>query len=289
MKIFVDTANINEIRAANSYGILDGVTTNPSLIKKAVAALAAEATKVTMHDSIKTICETVGENCPVSLEVVGLTYQQMLDEGHFLYETFNPVANNVVIKIPANPSTEAGADTASDGLRCIRVLASEGIPVNTTLVMTPLQALLAAKAGAAFVSPFIGRIDDYLRTNAGVSFSKSDYFPANGLTPARATEALHDNGVVSGIDLLRRIVAIFRTYSVATEVLAASVRNARQARECAEVGAHIATIPFAVLNDLLDHPKTVEGIHVFSRDTIPEYRDLLRARPADARPTRPGG
>ncbi len=136
MKIFVDTAQLDEIKEGYSWGILDGVTTNPMLIRKAVDLFKSKGQKVDIENYVRTILKTVGENCPVSLEVVGLTYEDMLREAKILYEKFNPAANNVVIKIPVNPSTEKGSEKDYDGLRCIKQLAEEGVPVNTTLVMT---------------------------------------------------------------------------------------------------------------------------------------------------------
>ncbi len=275
MKIFVDTAKLDEIKEAYSWGILDGVTTNPTLIKKAVDLPKRRGEKVNIENYIRMILKTVGENCPVSLEVVGLTYEDMLREARKLYEKFNRVANNVVIKIPANPSTEKGSGKDYDGLRCIKQLAEEGVPVNTTLVMTISQALLAAKAGAAYVSPFIGRIDDYLRKKAGIKFEKGDYYEAEGISIEGSEEKLNDNGIVSGVDLLRKIVDIFRKYGLKTKIIAASVRNARQVREIAETGVDIATIPFNVIQEMITHPKTTEGVIRFSEDTVPEYRKLF--------------
>lgn len=286
MKLFVDTADINEIEQANSWGVLDGVTTNPSLLKKAVearrgapgasgatsesGATAGEALNIETY--LERILTTVGAGKPVSLEVIGTTYDTMRAEALRLYERFNPVAGNVVIKVPVNPTLEPDTGDDADGLRTIAELAAQGIPVNVTLVMNPTQALLAAKAGAAYVSPFAGRIDDYLRTRAGVSFDKSDYYPADGMPRLDGEGVLEYEGVVSGVDLVSAIVAILDRFAIETEVIAASLRNPRQVAEVAIAGADVATVPFAVLGNLLRHPKTFEGMQTFVANVVDEYR-----------------
>lgn len=156
MDIFVDTADIKEIKEAESWGILDGVTTNPSLIKKAVESNDGD---ISLEDHIKEILKTV--DGPVSLEVAGSNHDEMVKEATVLYEKFNPINKNVVIKIPVNTSMEENEDNF-EGIKAIKSLSERGIPVNCTLVMSPNQALMAAKAGAAYVSPFLGRIDDYI-------------------------------------------------------------------------------------------------------------------------------
>jgi len=272
MKLFIDTANLDEIERANSWGVLDGVTTNPSLLKKAVQARLEQGESVDIERYLEGILKTVGPGKPVSLEVIGTTYKAMRSEALRLYERFNPVAGNVVIKVPVSPALEPGEGEDADGLRTISELSELGIPVNVTLVMNPNQALLAAKAGASYVSPFAGRIDDFLRTTAGMPFDKSDYFPAQGVPQGDGRGVLHDEGVVSGVDLVCKIVTIFERFSVETEVLAASLRNPRQVREVAEAGADVATVPFAVLSQLLRHPKTHAGMKAFVADVVEEYR-----------------
>ncbi len=258
MKIFIDSADLGEIEKAIEWGVCDGVTTNPSLIK-----IAAEKFRTgNMENYIEEICRTSGKTRPVSLEVIS-TSERMLEEAKTLYNKFNKYGN-VVIKIPI--STDP--DNPYNGIKVVRELRESGIPVNVTLVMTPEQALLAAKAGADYVSPFAGRIDDYIRSKSGVAFKKSDYFPPEG------TEN-NDNGVRSGIDLVKRILDIYRNYGIKTEVIAASIRNARQAREAAETGVHIATLPFNIIEDMIKHPKTFEGIRKFSDDVVPEYKALF--------------
>ena len=149
MKFFIDTANLNQIREAQDLGVLDGVTTNPSLIK------AAMSKDVSMEDYIMNICTIAGKGKPVSLEVVSLDAKNMVDEADLLYKKFNEFADNVVIKIPV--STNTGDGKNYDGLNAIKKLSEKGVPVNATLVMTPEQAFLAAKMGAKYVSPFAGR------------------------------------------------------------------------------------------------------------------------------------
>src|SRR6056297_1876245 len=179
MKIFVDTAQINEIQETNSWGILDGVTTNPSLIKKAVESRE----NVDIKDYIGQICETV--DGPISLEVIGLTAEKMVDQAERLYDTFNHINNNVVIKIPVNTTHPDSPGDDYEGLKAIRSLATKGIPTNTTLVMKPEQALLAAKAGTQYVSPFAGRIDDFIRAKVGLTrgedYPKSAYHDSDWL------------------------------------------------------------------------------------------------------------
>ena len=274
MKIFLDSAELEDIERAKEYGILDGVTTNPSLIKKAVSTRQQQGQAVDMKDYLCKLLETAGE-VPVSLEVIGTKRNEMEKEGMFLYGTFNPVAENVFVKVPVNPALQADSDSHYQGVETIKALADRGIPVNSTLIFTPEQALLAAKAGAAIVSPFAGRLDDYLRRENGMAFDKTDYFPAIGLE--QNGETLEDNGLVSGIDLVEQCVDILERFGFSSEVLAASIRNPRQAREAALVGAHIATLPFGVISQLLVHPKTIEGMHGFTQDIVPEYARLFSA------------
>ena len=298
MKIFIDTAELDEIREAISWGIIDGVTTNPSLIKKAVDKRNGE---ISMEDYIKEIVKIAPG--PVSLEVIGQTSEEMIRQGRMLHEKFSSFGE-VAIKIPINPSIEEGDRLDFEGLKAIRQLSMEGIQVNVTLIMTPEQALLAAKAGAAYASPFAGRIDDYIRTNLGMKrgrdFQKGDYFDYELLCRAREkklNEALEnaksireiyesrdvnslvsqgqDDGVYSGVDLIARILRIYRAYGFKTEVIAASIRNPRQVREVAELGVHIATLPFDVLRGMVKHYKTAEGMRRFMDDVVPQYRILF--------------
>ncbi len=266
MKIFIDTAKLSEIREAISWGIVDGITTNPSLIRKAIEE---EKKDMSLDEYVAEILRVAGEKRPVSLEVMGLKAKDMVREAKILHSKFNHIAGNVVIKIPIN--TYAGY---YEGLKAIKSLSDEGIPVNCTLIMTPEQALLAAKAGARYVSPFAGRIDDYLRDTKlgmkrGVDYQKGDYYPKEG-------RGVDDNGIVSGVDLVATIVDIFSNYDFDTEIIASSIRNARQVREVAMIGADIATIPFKVLQGMLLHPKTEEGVKKFSEDANKaNYKELF--------------
>jgi len=185
---------------------------------------------------------------------------------------FNPTSHNVYIKIPVNPSWSKNPGQDSDGIKAIKALSKARIPVNCTLIFTPEQAWLAAKAGAKFVSPFAGRIDDYIRKNNNVKIDKSAYYPEEGLE--KNGQPLHDNGIVSGVDLVAQCVHLFKNYNFKCEVLAASLRNTRQVRESALIGANIATIPYSVIKVLLSHPKTEEGMESFTNDIVPEYANL---------------
>ncbi|MFP4136071.1 MAG: transaldolase family protein [Candidatus Acetothermia bacterium] len=300
MKIFVDTAEIEEIVEAESWGILDGVTTNPSLIKSAVA----KRDELDMENYVKQICRAV--DGPVSLEVIGLEAGKMVEQAGKLYEKFNPVNDNVVVKIPVNTSSEESEGGNYEGLKAIKELAGEGIPTNTTLVMKPEQALMAAKAGTQYVSPFAGRIDDYIRNKVGLSrgedYPKGAYHDSEwlqhasylGLRPRygelegeelsdiyldeevmEARERVADAGITSGPGMVASIKRIFENYDFDTEVLAASLRNSRQVREVAEAGADVATIPFQVMREMMDHFKTQEGIVSFTEDVVEEYEALF--------------
>ena len=273
MKIFIDTAKLSEIKEVYEYGIADGVTTNPSLIKKAVKSLKKRGENISIETYINKILETA-KGTPVSLEVTEFSAEKMIDQAEKLYKIFNPVANNVVIKIPVNPSFEDNEDKDFDGINAISSLADQGIPTNCTLVFTPEQALLAAKAGATYVSPFAGRVDDYIRKNNDIAFEKTDYFPAAGWQEEEGY--LHDNGIFSGIDLVEKIVDIYDIYNLETEVLAASMRNIEQVREAALVGADIATIPYDVISKLMVHYKSREGMKNFTKDIVEEYVDLTK-------------
>ncbi|ACL02126.1 fructose-6-phosphate aldolase [Desulfatibacillum aliphaticivorans] len=208
MKFFIDTANIDEIKEANSMGMVDGVTTNPSLIAKEGRPF---------EDIIKDICAEV--DGPISAEVISTEAKSMIEEGKKLAA----IHKNIVIKIPMIP----------DGMIATRALSSEGIPVNVTLVFSPLQALVAAKAGAAFVSPFVGRLDDL----------------AN-----------------EGMLLIEQMVTIYNNYAFDTEVLVASVRNPLHVLEAAMMGADVATIPFGVIKKMMGHPLTDKGLAAFLAD-----------------------
>jgi len=298
MKVFIDTADLDEIKSACSWGIIDGATTNPSLIKKAVDKRGA---KIAMEEYIKEILRTVPG--PVSLEVIALEADKMVSEARLLYEKFSPYGN-VVIKIPVNPSLEEGTRDF-DGIKAIKQLSHEGIPTNATLIMSPEQAILAAKAGATYASPFAGRIDDYIRGNLGmkigVDFKKEDYFDydlmrriaekkleerfgsATQISKIYLDEHIKtildlylDNGIRSGVDLVDKILKIYRNYGYETQVIAASIRNARQAREVAELGVHIVTMPFYVLKEMAQHYKTLEGIRDFTSDVVPAYEKIFK-------------
>jgi transaldolase len=299
MKIFVDTAEIDEIKTAISWGIVDGVTTNPSLIKKAVDKRQG---KITMEEYIKEMVKIVPGS--VSLEVLGGSSEEMIKQGRLLYSKFSPYGK-VAIKIPVNPSTREDDGLEFEGLKAIKQLSSDNIPINVTLIMSPEQALLAAKAGATYASPFAGRIDDYIRTKMGVKlgvdFQKDSYFDAELIKKAtedkindimssldsvtetyrnnnikNVIELGQDNGVLSGVDLVARILQVYRNYGFKTEVIAASIRNPRQAREVAELGVHIATLPFEVIKGMVEHYKTIEGMRSFTADIVPPYRDLFK-------------
>ena len=203
MKIFVDSAKLQEIKEAYSFGVLDGVTTNPSLLKQAVTELQNTNQKISLEDYIKQILLTA-KNTPVSLEVTEYTYEKMVSQAKTLYNRFNPIANNVNIKIPINTTFPKSQGNDFEGLKAIKTLTKAKIPTNCTLVFTPEQALLAAKAGATYVSPFAGRIDDYLRTQQGLTFNKTDYYPADGMV--HKDTIIHDNGIISGVDLVAQII-----------------------------------------------------------------------------------
>lgn len=275
MKIFIDSADIDEIREILKYGILEGVTTNPSLIKKSVEKIKKSGKKIDMEVYIKNILK-ICKGKPVSLEVIGTDCNEMVVEGRRLFKKFNPVAKNVYIKVPVNPCLEESCSKSSDGIKAIKILSREKIPVNCTLIFTPEQALLAAKAGAKFVSPFTGREDDYIREMNRIKFNKEAYFPKEGYKKGK--KILEDQGIVSGVKLVEECVKIFKKSKIKTDVLAASIRNVKQFREVAEVGADIATVSFVVIKKLLEHHKTVEGMKQFIKDIVPEYAEIVRGK-----------
>ena len=208
MKFFIDTANIAEIKDAHSMGMLDGVTTNPSLIAKEGRVF---------EDIIKEICEIV--DGPISAEVISTDYDGMIQEAKKLAD----IHDNIVVKIPMT----------IDGIKATKTLTEEGIKTNVTLVFSPLQALMAAKAGATFVSPFVGRIDDI----------SSD-----------------------GMLLVEQIVEIYGNYAFDTQVIVASVRNPLHVLDAGLIGADIATVPYSVLSRLAAHPLTDKGLKAFLDD-----------------------
>jgi transaldolase len=271
MELFIDSADLDEITKVYGWGVADGVTTNPSLLKNAVEKRRASGEKLDLKAYIKRVL-TVAKGTPVSLEVTDATADGMIKEGKKLYGLFNSVAGNVCVKIPVNPAFKDEDETHFDGIKAVKALSGAGIPVNCTLIFTPEQALLAAKAGAAYVSPFAGRIDDLLRSVNKLPYRKSDYYPADGFEKDGAL--LEDNGVVSGIDLVAQCVQILRYYEFPAKVIAASLRNPRQVREAALVGADVATVPFSVIKEMLKHVKTYEGMKVFTEDVVPDYARL---------------
>jgi transaldolase len=302
MEIFIDTAKLGEIKEALSWGIVGGVTTNPSLLREAIDEEKKKGRDVDLESHVGEICKLAGKGRPVSLEVLSQKASEMIEEAHILYKKFNPIAGNVVIKIPINTYTGPGV-TNYEGLKAIRESGERKIPINATLVMTPEQALLAAKAGAMYASPFAGRVDDYIRENLGISFEKYDYFDFDLVRKiarekldrrlkkiggdiisaysdkiVRRTSCIGDNeGIASGVELVEKIVDIFRKYGIKTKVIAASMRHPRQVREVAEAGADIATVPFEVLQEMLKHPKTEEGVKKFYVDASrAKYEELFR-------------
>ena len=208
MKFFIDTANIDEIKEAHSMGMVDGVTTNPSLIAKEGR---------NFEEIIRDICAIV--DGPISAEVISIDADGMIKEARQLVK----IHENIVVKVPMTV----------DGLKATRRLAEEGIKTNVTLVFSPLQALMAAKAGATFVSPFIGRLDDLSQ---------------------------------EGLLLVEQIVEIYSNYAFDTEIIVASIRNPLHVLESALMGADIATIPFNVLAKLAAHPMTDKGLKAFLDD-----------------------
>ena len=208
MKIFLDTANLESIKKFNDMGLLDGITTNPSLMSKEGGNpknAMEEITKIIQGD--------------VSLEVVSTEYSGMMEEGKRLRE----YGDNVVVKVPMTP----------DGLKACKSFSSQGIPVNVTLIFSANQALLAAKSGAKYVSPFIGRLDDINE---------------------------------DGLKLIKQIRTIFDNYNFETQILAASIRSNYHLIKCAELGADAATVPYTLINELFDHPLTTKGLKQFLDD-----------------------
>ena len=208
MKFFIDTANVDEIKKALALGMVDGVTTNPSLVSKEARPFP---------DILKEICSLV--EGPVSAEVIGLEAGGMVREARELVK----IADNIVIKIPM----------LEEGLKAVRLLSAEGIKTNVTLVFSAAQALLAAKAGATFVSPFVGRLDDIGQ---------------------------------SGMELISDIMSIYRNYGFTMEIIVASVRHPMHVLDAARIGADIATIPYKVIAQLAKHPLTDRGIQQFLAD-----------------------
>lgn len=213
MKIFIDTANVDEIKEAATWGILDGVTTNPSLIAK-------EGRDI--KEVINEICEIV--DGPISAEVISLESDKMVEEALDLVK----LHKNIVIKLPM----------CIEGLKAVKILSEKNIKTNVTLIFSSQQALLAAKAGATYVSPFVGRLDDI---------------------------------GVTGVDLISDIANIFEVHSINTEIISASIRNPIHVSECAMAGSNIATIPFNVLKQMAKHPLTDIGIEKFLSD----YKNML--------------
>jgi transaldolase len=268
VKIFLDSADTDEISQAYDWGMVDGVTTNPTLIKQAIDK---RKTSIDLEIYLRTILKTA-KGTPVSIEITETDSEKIIEEGKKSFKMFNHTAKNVCIKVPINTALDEHGKQF-EGLKAIKELSKQKIPVNCTLVFTPEQALLAAKAGAKYISPFVGRIDDYLRDQNKIKYGKNDYFPESGL---KNVETKDDNGIFSGIELVRECVEILKIHKLNSEIIAASMRNARQVREAALAGAHIATVPFSVLKELTKHQKTYEGMKKFTDDLVPEYGKLVK-------------
>ena len=208
MKIFIDSADLAEIRDAAQMGVIDGVTTNPSLVAK---------TGKPMKETIAAICEIV--DGPISAEVIATDTDGILREGRELAK----MHKNIVVKVPL----------IADGLRAVKIFTQEGIRTNVTLCFSASQGLLAAKAGATYISPFVGRVDD-----------------VSG----------------EGMQLVEQLCTVYRNYDLPTQVLAASIRHPLQVVQAAEIGAHVATIPLKVIHQLLKHPLTDQGLATFLAD-----------------------
>jgi transaldolase len=208
MKFFIDTANLDEIKTADEWGLVDGVTTNPSLVAKE---------KRPFKKIVEEICSII--DGPVSAEAISLDSKGLIAEAREL----SKIHRNIVVKVPMT----------LEGLRAVKTVSKEGIRTNVTLVFSPVQALMAAKAGATYVSPFVGRLDDISQT---------------------------------GMDLVSQILDIFENYNFRTEVIVASIRNPVHVLDSALMGAHVATIPFKVLEQLSKHPLTDIGIDRFLKD-----------------------
>src|SRR5215218_2977161 len=224
MKIFLDTADINEIRQVARWGILDGVTTNPTLFAKTSGS--------TYEEVLQEVCKITSG--PVSAEVVAEDVEGMLHEGR----AFAKLAPNIVVKVPMS----------EEGLEAISTFADEGIKTNCTLIFSTNQGLLAAKAGASLLSPFVGRLDDINQ---------------------------------DGMEVVRELVAIVETYDLKAEVLAASIRSPRHMTEAALAGAHIATVPLKVLTQMIHHPLTDKGIVQFRGDWEAAQANASSAATAD--------
>ncbi len=212
MKFFIDTANLDEIREAYDLGVLDGVTTNPSLMAK--EGIRGEEN---VRNHYKAICDIVDDN--VSAEVIATTFDEIVKEG----ESLAKIDDKIVVKVPM----------IKEGVKAIKYFSNQGIRTNCTLVFSAGQAILAAKAGASYVSPFLGRLDDI---------------------------------GADGLDLIEQMVQIFQNYQFETEILAASIRHTTHLIQCAEIGADVATCPLSVITGLLKHPLTDSGLEKFLAD-----------------------
>jgi len=220
MKIFLDTANLDELRKAAAWGIVDGVTTNPSLIAKE---------GIPMEEQVRRICEIVDGD--ISAEVISTNVAEMIPEARKLAK----IHKNIVVKVPLT----------RDGIQTTATLSKEGIRFNVTLCFSTGQALLAAKAGATYVSPFVGRLDDISQ---------------------------------DGMDLIRDIMTVYRNYGFGTQVLSASLRSPLHVAMAAKAGSHVGTIPFKVLDMLFNHPLTDKGLDQFLKDYAKAFQETGAAR-----------
>lgn len=271
MRLFLDSACLDDLREAIATGQCEGVTTNPTLLKAAADAARAKDGRLDLAGYLERFLAEAGPERPVSLEVAGLAYDAMVREGRKLYQRFNPVAGNVIVKIPVCTATGEAPERAADGLRAIETLTMEGIPVNVTLIMSPIQAVLAALAGRPrYVSPFAGRLDDLLRERGGKPFDKRDYYPAGGVQ--QNGTAYSDGSLVSGVDLISTIQQAYATTRLSPLILAASLRHPLQVAECDAVGADCATLPIEVFRT---YPAQVPGLVADRAALVPRHDELI--------------
>nr|AIF18666.1 Transaldolase superfamily protein (talA, talB) [uncultured marine group II/III euryarchaeote KM3_83_G03] len=274
MKFFINTADIDEIRDADSYGVLDGVTTDTISLKMAKVKHNFEDIKKYLKDIMKILGDR-----PITIMVTGTNQEDIRAELLRIVKLFKKQAN-LVVSIPVNPSTDEDNKNSLDSIKLIREFSKEGLRINASLVMTPEQALLAAKAGASYVSIAAGRLDDYIRETKigmieGKDFEQKDYFPAEGWISEKG-DFIDDAGITSGVEVLEQTALVLKNYNLNAKIIASDARNSQQIRQFALVGVDGVSLSLDMIKQLNIHNKTMKGVREFSGEALPEYKEFLK-------------
>jgi len=271
MKLFLDSANIDEIKELNKYGLIYGVTTTVKSIKRYVQK---EEEDINLKKYMKSMLK-INRKIPFFFDINDINKETFLKNGKNLYEELRKHymfirISNLYMNVPIDFSFSYVPDF--NGLRMIRNFKENKIPVNASLITKPEQALLAAEAGAKFVTINIGDVDDFIRKSSKVKFKENDYFPAQGLK--KRGKVIEDEGIVSGIDLVYECVALFKERKNGCKIIVSDIRNSKQLREAMFTGADYVSAPYSLIKEGLHHDQTVKSLISYTRNVFEDYLNL---------------